>query len=378
MAVISMKMALPLGIFFLCVSINADTKAVLKRSSKMSSVQIFSPKIVLHRIPLKDNVFELPYKKSDMGVDFDKIPKPFIFSPGAGSFFINPGNSSSSQTSFECISEDGKILFKNDILSFLKIPSDVEPYFLKLCKGAHGKILLVYAFTLNEEINCYQNCSVAVLSEKGNVETTFALPDIKPEQPVFPLISGHSWLINGSHLGMTWDLMDSHKTVLHSIISSTSDAFVLPDGSLVVLGGHNEIKYCKIDGTVAVVPCSGEPIRIDAIIPGNGSFFGILAFSEKGYQKNKTGGTEQHLSIQVGWVDPVNFSLYFFPVTQISPNVFGKEDEFFIYYETDMMSFDEKGNLFTVARTGPDNPAFVIEKWSLSEDALKMVPKKEK
>jgi hypothetical protein len=362
--------------FLLIIVILCVSAQPLKNQADIKSPEIktlSSPKVIM-TLPLNDSLYSLTYEISDMGVECDRVPNPIRYISDLGCFFLNPGPSQSQKNLFEKINLDKRVVFHLPIDSLLPNPSDNPKNFINLFYGQKNNVILVYALNLDDNTGIYSNCNACVISQSGKLESVFSLPDLKCGQSIYPNSNGFCWVFNSNLPDFTWSLFDNSKQLKFKVKTSSSIAAPFIDGSLLVFFSEKLVKYCTITGTQSTLNVSGNINHINAIIPGNGNFFAIVNYPEiKSSFKNSVDKINR-IEIQICYISFKNKTVFFLPVCDINPSVFGPKDKF-KYYDSNTMSIDEKGNLFTIGRNGPDSPAIFIEKYSLTQKAIELLPK---
>jgi hypothetical protein len=358
-------------LIFLLLSVTTDPA---KRNKPMTGTKILLEKTEILSLPLNEKKFNLTYEMDDMGILKDRIPHPMIFSHDNGLLLIDPGPSASPRYRLQRITLDNKKHYERDLGSDFGFVDAQSPFFHDIVVFSNSKTALVYSLGYDNEKDTFSKSKIALLSEDGIPQTTIPLPDLMNGKNLFVLQDGRYWLFEKDNEFMGWQLHDKDH-VVHKMSAADKNAVTLPDGSLLVLNNDREAIIFAANGDQEKVKINGSVGRVDGLISGTGLYFGILSFLSESMMQDENGNALQPMAIQIAFFDVKKRQLCLLPEAIISANVFDQNDipKHFEFFDLDLMSLDEKGNLYSIARTGPKNPEFKIYKYSISKEAQKVI-----
>lgn len=365
-------------IFFLiglaCGPPAAQTKTEVVKKLTMQQLAILLPRAEVFSVPLGEKSFNLTYVMSDVDVPSDRVPRPIVYYPPYGLYLVNPGPPEVLEPTLERFASGARRLYKTSLRKKLELDKPVAYLPHDLFIGFHGKAALLSSLTYNPVRDKNEDFILAFFDSGGNLVGVTNLSQLKDGYPKYRSQDGHLWVYTRERITSYWAIY-SPGGELENRIMTNSPGVLLPNGKLLVLTGETDAVLYDSKGKKGIAKVRGKINLGNPIIRGTGFFFGVLSTPDPAWQENSEGNLQQPMTIQVICFDPQSCTLIVLKDQQLPPNIFDSNEipRHFEFYDPNIMSFDDEGNLYIIGRYGPRAPHIRVYRMSMNPDVRESI-----
>jgi hypothetical protein len=303
------------------------------------------------------------------------VPAPLLYHPHHGLYLVNPGPDEDTNPTLQRFTNDGQRLYCVSLTEKLNLENPFSFLATRLFVDNSGNLSLLASLSYNANLDRDENFIMAHFDSQGNLSEIIKMDEFIGGHPIFRSKQGYLWTYRTEYMSTYWYIYNP-KGELEQRIQAANNCILLPNGRLLALEGDKATLYSK-SGKNFHVQIKGLFEIGDVMISGKGNFFGILTYPDDEYKERSDGYLEQSMIIQLCYFNPALSTLFILGKQNLKPNIFDSEDipRYFEYYDHDLMSFDEDGNFYFIARYGPKQPYIRVFRMPINPETMNSIKK---